>query len=74
MNPTIGRDVSMLAPAPHPDVDALRATVYLLVQLRRANRRIDRLRSVALAATRGAGELETSLAALRPGDLGGDHA
>jgi hypothetical protein len=50
--------------------DADRTTAYLLVQLRKANRRILRLRAVALAARDGRpDQLRGALARLKAGDL-----
>ncbi len=52
-----------------PDGD--QTTAYLLLQLRKANRTIIRLRACALAARHGnEEELRAALAALRPKDLG----
>jgi len=46
------------------------ATAYLLLQLRKTNRRIQRLRAVALAAMEGGPEeIRIALAALKPHDL-----
>jgi hypothetical protein len=50
--------------------DRDRTTVYLLVQLRKANRTIVRLRACVLAARDGnEEELRAALAELKPGDL-----
>lgn len=51
--------------------DRDQTTVYLLLQLRKANRTIVRLRACALAARDGSEEeLRAALAALRAEDLG----
>jgi len=68
-----GLDLAIGSRAEDP-ADALRlaqrATAYLLIQLRRANRQIERLRAVADVAREGRREeLERALAALKPDDL-----
>jgi hypothetical protein len=50
--------------------DEDQTTAYLLLQLRKANRRVQRLRAVALAAMEGGPEqIRVALAALKPHDL-----
>jgi hypothetical protein len=63
-------EVARVATRPDVVAGADQTTTYLLLQLRKANRTILRLRACARAAHEGnEEELRAALASLRPGDL-----